>query len=172
MFLLSLIALLSDPALAVDGYKAAKWGMTVDQVSKLVPALKDCGESPQTQAANTSVLCGEIVFFGKKGQSRYGFEKGKLSEVALTFSDSESVSDPVFVSSIGEMLVQKYGKPTYSDHSVAPTGTKIFTDKWAVEGVNFVFLSATPSRPGGGGMVKVLYAAANAREGKAVWDAL
>ena len=110
IFLLFMLALMSMPAFAVDGYKNFKFGMTIEET-------KSNSNTPlhglMDNEYGVYILSGKILFAGEKRDCSFFFIQGKLLRIAFKIPLSKSKA-------VVDSLVEKFGKPSYS------SGTKSF----------------------------------------------
>lgn len=120
-----LALLLSAPASALDGYKAAKWGMTEAQVTAVVPGLGSCTAS----SATGTTRCVPLDILGRPGTIVYQFRDGKLFAVNLVFERP----DPALYGELLTLLEEKYGEP---QEMAQVTGAgSVVSARWATHAV-------------------------------------
>jgi hypothetical protein len=133
--------MLTSPALAVDGFQDAKWGMSPDQVRAAVPA-KACRKNLTSFEGFDELDCHQTVGGVEGAEVWYFFREEKLEQVLANLSRmNEGV--PIG-SNILAGLLAKYGPPDSgsvgdsactSSRRFGPDATQV---RWRNEGIDAV----------------------------------
>jgi hypothetical protein len=116
MLLICLLAVLPSPGLAeseITGWAKAKWGMSHAEVNKIYELNSwEPGTSPTCKMKHNIKIMGRnfaVAFYFDQRSAH-----GKLYRVVLAHFNND-VTDVLWLKSVKEMLVEKYGNPATFD---------------------------------------------------------
>jgi len=100
----------------IAGYSKTKWGMTIDEVLKAEAPRAIIGG--KTSDNRDYVTINNIDISRTKFNAKFYFDKdtGKLNLVALEGQEHNRLVNDEIISSIGQLLTEKYGQPTFKDN--------------------------------------------------------
>jgi hypothetical protein len=142
------VPLPADPPLAAEqldlyrakeGYGAAVWGMTPEELDATVPGLELCGDN---------VICGQTKLLGEPATAGYAFVNGHLAQVVV-YAGAADPKD--LYAKVEPDLRQWYGSPSASPGVTAGTVGAVIVGVLVVAVVVVAVAALLGGKGGGGG---------------------